>query len=160
MYIVQRRLLPAWLADNHADCVVFRTCSIVPGGLRKVMRPAKDAQTLEKPVEEMNIPELVAFCKLKNINLALGAFTDAREAREAVLYEMEILAENRKTQAHATENSEYSSSAQSASPETGEDEEDKKKYGITTKRGKMTRDETLPADDVPVDNEDPAENLI
>lgn len=146
LYIVQRRLLPPWLAENHPDCVTFRTCSIVPGGLRRVMRPEKETLVLDKPIEAMSLQELIIFCKNKNINLALAAFSDVKDAREAVLYELDLLAEAKKNGQTETESEEET---------THDDENDDKKHGIKTSRGAVTSE-----DGVPTDNEDPAEDLL
>lgn len=89
LWVIQRRLLPTWLAQNHPDCVTFRTCQITPGGMKRVQRPAADAIILDKPVREMSIHELAAFCKMKNLVVPVSAFKDVEEARAAVLMEME-----------------------------------------------------------------------
>jgi hypothetical protein len=120
LYVVQRRLLPTWLAENHPDSVRARTCSIIPGGIKKAIRPAADAVGLDKPVKDMSLQELEAFCKLKGIILDLTAFTrsengEPNEAREAVQYELDVLTENKRT-AKAGENG--------TEPPAGTDEDD------------------------------------
>lgn len=92
LYIIQRRLLPTWLAENYPDCVRFRTCSIVPGGMKRAWRPASEAVLLDKPVSEMSLAELRAFCHLRGLNVALQGFSKVEEAREAVQFELDQLA--------------------------------------------------------------------
>lgn len=86
LYIVQRRLLPTWLGEKYPDAAQFRTCSIVPGGMKRVMRPAKDAVILNKPVAEMSKHELAAYCKMHGLDVQVMAYADAAEAAEAVQF--------------------------------------------------------------------------
>lgn len=90
LYVVQRQLLPPWLAANHPDSVSFRICAIVPGGLRPVMKPASEVNILIKPVMEMSVAELVIFCKMHQIPVEPSAFGSTNDAREAVQYELEM----------------------------------------------------------------------
>lgn len=92
LYVVQRRLLPTWLSEHHQDAVTFRTCTIVPGGMKRVVRAAKDAVILDKPVSEMSLHELAAFCKMKGLNVPVTAFKVVEEAREAVQFEIDTQA--------------------------------------------------------------------
>lgn len=89
LWVVQRRLLPTWLAENHPTSVGFRTCQITPGGMKRIQRPASQVVNLEKPVSEMSMQELAAFCKLKNLNTPVSAFKDVAEARLAVAAELD-----------------------------------------------------------------------
>lgn len=89
-YVIMRRILPTWLAENHPDGVTFRTCDIVPGSMKRVMRDKSQALILDKPIKEMSLQELAAFCKLKSINTPISAFDDAAEARKAVQYEIDL----------------------------------------------------------------------
>lgn len=84
LYVVQRQLLPAWLEENKTGVTSFRTCSIVPNGLKRVVRPAKDAISVDKPVAEMNVAELKVYAKLKDLNVPVEAFVDLESAREMV----------------------------------------------------------------------------
>jgi hypothetical protein len=138
LYVVQRRLLPSWLADHHKDCVVFRTCAIVPGGLRRVMRPAKDAQVLDKPLDQMSIPELASFCKVRGLNVQVSAFGNVVDAREAVKYELEM-----------------GGTAAPMAADAVLPTEDSVPAGVLASSGPVTS-----ADSVPTDEEDPAAGLM
>jgi len=138
LYIVQRRLLPTWLATAHTDCATFRTCSIVPGGLRRVMRPAKDAQVYDKPVSEMSLQELVSFCKTRQLSVQVLAFTDVKEAREAVLYELEV-----------------TGLAKPSGKSTPAPAQEEVPAGVVAKAGAVSS-----ADGVATDQEDPALGLL
>lgn len=96
LYVVQRRLLPTWLAENHPDSVRARTCSIIPGGIKRATRPASEAAGLDKPVKDMSVQELQAFCKMKEILIDLSVFPEVRDAREAVQYELDIKTESKR----------------------------------------------------------------
>lgn len=88
LYVVQRRLLPTWLVENMPDAVSFRTCYIVPGTLKRVLVPASSVAKLQKPVSEMSLVELKAFCQAKGLSTQVSAFKDVLEARAAVEAEM------------------------------------------------------------------------
>lgn len=90
LYVVQRRLLPTWLAEKHPDAAQFRTCNIVPGSMKRVTRKASDVILLDKPIAEMSMQELAAFCKMKGLNVPVTAFADVKEARETVEFEHKL----------------------------------------------------------------------
>lgn len=89
LWVVQRRLLPTWLAENHPDGTAFRTCQIVPNGIKRALKTAKEIQDPSKTIWEMSIPELSAYCKMKSVNVAVSAFTNVDDARQAVQAELD-----------------------------------------------------------------------
>lgn len=88
LWVIQRRLLPSWLADHHPDCTTFRTCAIVPSGMKRVIRPKTAIVNLNKSIDDMTLPELKHFCAMKQIPVAVSAFANVEEAREAIRFEM------------------------------------------------------------------------
>lgn len=92
LYIVQRKLLPTWLADNKADCVTFRTCQVIPNGIRRVIVPAEKVVVLKKEIKDMSMQELKAFAKLNNLPVDPNMYGSVQEARQAVKDEMEFKA--------------------------------------------------------------------
>jgi len=132
LYIVQRRLLPTWLAENHPDAIGFRTCSITPGGMKRVQRPESELVNLDRPVDQMSLQELTAFCKMKNLNVPVSAFKDVHEARVAVLAEMDPAS---------------APPLVSTEPQAPE--------GVDAKYGAVSS-----SDGIPTDEEDPASDLL
>lgn len=139
MYVIQRRLLPVYLEEKFTDYVTFRTCHIV-GSLRRVVRPATDIQDLEnKPLEKMSLAELKTFCVIKRLDIPITAYRDTAEACEAV---RQALEDAKQAAARAKKPSEIPI-------EEGPE-------GVETHEGGPVTS----ADEVPVDNQDLAEDLL
>lgn len=90
LYIVQRKLLPAWLVAEKPDCVSFRTCSIIPGGLKRVIKPVSEVANLKKDIKDMVMPELKAYAKAEELSIDPTMFGTLQEAREAVQVEKDL----------------------------------------------------------------------
>lgn len=138
-HVIQRQLLPVKLAEKHPDATTFRTCRII--STKRVLRPETDFINLaDRDVMAMSIPELKQFCKLKGLDVQPTAFSDVEDARLAVQDELMLI-------------------AMSATPEDAPagdtTTEEPENAGITTSDGEVTS-----GDGVPVDEEDPAKNLI
>lgn len=138
LWVIQRRLLPTWLAENHPDQVGFRTCQVTPGGMKRVQRPASQVINLDKKVTEMSMQELAAFCRMKNLNVPVSAFKDVVEARAAVIAEMDPAS--------------GAAEAAAALPPVREAEVP---TGVVAKSGAVSSE-----DGIATDEEDPAADLI
>ncbi len=140
LWVIQRRLLPTWLAEHHPDCTTFRTCAIVPGGMKRVFRPKSEMLDMNKSIDEMSIPELKHFCSMKQIAVPVSAFTDVKEAREAVRFELEQQGVAAPTGAPGKNRTDAANSA----PAPGVEEA----HGAVTDGDGVARDQQDPADDL------------
>lgn len=83
-YVVQRRLLPDWIAEHFPNASGHRTCHVIPGGIKPAKRPASEVQSLDKPLAQMSVTELKIYCKLHGLIVELSGFSKAQDAYQAV----------------------------------------------------------------------------
>lgn len=151
LWVIQRRILPGWLGDHYPDCTTFRTAHIVPGSMKRVMRPKSEAVVLNKAIEDMSMPELKAFCSQHHLAVPISAFGDVKDARMAVQLEVDAAG----IRGPEGVSRRATADAANSAPAKGVEGAEGRVAPITPEHGVRT-----PDDGVPVDQQDAAADLL
>lgn len=141
LHVIRRRLLDARLSEKFPDYTGVRTCYIV--NQAPCFIPASEIIDLKRPIAEMSLAELNMICAAESLITVPKMFASLSDARAAVAGELQA-----KTLARRPLRAEQESYPADEPTETATD-------GVLESSGEVTSD-----DGVPVDDEDPAANLI
>lgn len=129
-HIIQRRFLSTRLSEKYPDYTNFRECRIID--TKSCIIP-EDAliDVSNKPIKSMTLPELKVLCAMESLSTQPGAYASLDDARAVV--EAEMNAAKKPTAPIPVS----------------------EPVGVTVSDGPVTSE-----DGVPVDNEDPAADLM